>query len=157
MLKSANAPGRPYVLYATDEIVPDFFIFNHSPTHVLGLRTEDTKLGVYAKWLPLTSRIIPASVQLEFYDYSTTEGQLELLNLCGPNAPCDSRALAGYDNLINNIIPNELQQRLPPPLTLPQELSKIAHILYRDSIAHEALINWLKGALTTVLGYGAEF
>jgi hypothetical protein len=43
-----------------------------------GLRTEDTKLGVYPKWPALTSSIIPGSVQLEFYDYSTIRGHLVL-------------------------------------------------------------------------------
>ncbi len=46
MLKSASAPGRPYVLYATDEIAPKFFNYLNAPTHVLGLRTPDAKLGV---------------------------------------------------------------------------------------------------------------
>src|SRR5215831_12208807 len=73
MLKSAGAPGRPYVLYATDEIAGNIYNFNNSPTNILGLRTEDTKLGVYTKWVPLTSRIIPSSIELEFYDYSTTD------------------------------------------------------------------------------------
>lgn len=62
-----------------------------------------------------------------------------------------------YDQLLNDIIPNELEQRLPPPLTLQHEKSKIAHILYRDAIAHKALLGWLKGDLTKVLGYCAEF
>jgi hypothetical protein len=31
------------------------------------------------------------------------------------------------------------------------------HILYRDLIAHKALVEWLQGDLTKVLGYGAEF
>jgi uncharacterized sulfatase len=153
MLKSANAPGRPYVLHVTDEIIPDFYNFNHSPTHVLGLRTEDTKLGVYSRWFPLTSRIIPGISELEFYDYSTTGGRLELDNL----GKHDARARAGYERLIHDIIPNELQERLPPPLLKVQEISKIVHILYRDLIAHKALVEWLQGDLTKVLGYGAEF
>jgi sulfatase-like protein len=52
MLKSAKAPGRPYVRYATDEVVPDYYNFNRAPTHVLGVRTEDTKLGTLRKMVP---------------------------------------------------------------------------------------------------------
>ncbi len=157
MLKSANAPGRPYVLYATDEIVPDVFIFdfNRASTHVLGLRKEETKLGVYDKWLPLTSRMIPQSVELEYYDYSTEGGRLELDNLAKNGN--DPRAKAEYELLVREIIPNELQEPLPPPLRTEQEKSKIAHLLYREYIAHKSLIDWLKGDLTKVLGYGAEF
>jgi hypothetical protein len=58
---------------------------------------------------------------------------------------------------VDHIIPNELQERLPRPLRLDQEKSKIAHLLYRDLIAHKALVDWLQGDLTKVLGYGAEF
>jgi hypothetical protein len=108
---------------------------------------------VYAKWFPATGTIIPGSAELEFYDYSTTGGQLELDNL----GKYDARARAGYETLIRDIIPNELQELLPPPLLKVQELSKIVHILYRDLIARKALIDWLKGDLTKVLGYGAEF
>jgi hypothetical protein len=78
MLKSAKAPGRPYVLYATDETAPNYFNFNVAPTHILGLRTEEGKLGVYAEWFPFTSQIIRRSIELEFYDYSTRRGRLEL-------------------------------------------------------------------------------
>jgi uncharacterized sulfatase len=80
MLKSADAPGRPYVQFATDEVMANYFNFNSAPTHVLGIRTEDTKLGLYAEWVPPTSHIISRSIELEFYDYSTISGQLELNN-----------------------------------------------------------------------------
>jgi hypothetical protein len=110
MLKSASAPGRQYVLYATDEIAPDIVNFNNSPTNVLGFRTEETKLGVYAKWAPFTTRIVPATVQKEFYDYTTPNGQLEVAN----TAAEDPRADSMYETLIKEIIPNELAALLPP-------------------------------------------
>ena len=153
MLQSADAPGRPYVLYATDEIQPDYFNFNKAPTHVLGLRYDDTKLGLYAKWVPLTSDIIGVSKELEFYDYSTTRGKLELDN----TASTDPRARDMAQQLLNNIIPNELQQPLPGILRLEQEKSKIAHLLYREFIALRPAEVWQNGGLQTLLGYGAEF
>jgi uncharacterized sulfatase len=158
MLKSADAPGRPYVLYATDEIVPDYFnfAFNLAPTHILGLRTEDTKLGVYSKWIPLTSNIIQPSIQLEFYDYSTTNGQLELDNLVVTN-PGDPRIQSTQQQLLNDLVPNELQQKLPGALAVVQEASKLAHLAFRNLIALQNTSIWRNGGLQTLLGYGREF
>ena len=155
MLKSASAPGRPYVLYATDEIAPGFFNFNNCPTHVLGMRTPDSKLGVYADWFPATSAINRQTSQLEFYDYSTANGQLELDN----TAQSDPRVTKMYHHLLNNIIPNELQALLPPPLFLEQEKSKLAHLAYRaliDNLPLEVYKAQGQG-LTNILGYGADF
>jgi hypothetical protein len=158
MLKSASAPGRPYVLYATDEIVPDAVNvnFNRSPTHILGLRTEDTKLGVYSKWVPLTSHIIRPSKELEFYDYSTTDGQLELDNLVVTN-PGDPRIQSMAQHLLNDLVPNELQEPLPGALRVVQEASKLAHLAYRELIALKGSDVWRNGGLQTLLGYGREF
>jgi arylsulfatase A-like enzyme len=153
MLKSAHAPGRSYVLYATDEIAPGYYNFNSSPTHIVGLRTEDTKLGVYADWFRATSRIDPQSAQLEFYDYLTTDGQLELIN----TADQDPRASAMFQELMNTIIPNELQRLLPPSLRFQQETSKIAHLIYRAVIENLPSGDFKAGALREILGYGAEF
>jgi uncharacterized sulfatase len=155
MLKSADAPGRSYVLYATDEIVPDYYNFNRAQTHVLGMRTEETKLGVYADWAGLTSDIIPATVELEYYDYSSEPGRLELDDIA--NTHGKARAQAAYEKLVNEILPNELQELLPPPLRVAQEASKKAHLAYRELIAHKPSGDWKKGDLTGVLGYGAEF
>jgi hypothetical protein len=49
---------------------------------------------------PATTTIDPATVQLEFYDYSTGAGQLELIS-----HPNDPRAEQGYEALVNNYIP----------------------------------------------------
>lgn len=153
MLRSAGAPGRRYVLYATDEIVPDTFNFNRAPLNVLGLRTDDTKLGVYTKWAPLTSMIVPSSIELEFYDYSTKDGRLELDN----TAATDPRAKAMEANLLNNLLPNELQQPLPGDLGVAQQASKAVHLAYRDFIFIQPTLAWAKGALQSLLGYGLEF
>jgi arylsulfatase A-like enzyme len=156
MLQSADAPGRPFVLYATDEIVPNFYNPSRAPTHVLGVRTEDTKLGFYDDWFPGTSKIIPVpdvERDLEFYDLSTPEGALEIDN----TAASDPRAKDEYQKLINYIIPNELQEPLPGVLGIAQAASKAGHLAYREIIAHKQAIDWIKGDLTKVLGYGAEF
>jgi arylsulfatase A-like enzyme len=124
MLRSSRAPGRPYVLFATDEVVFEYLNFNKAPFHVVGLRLEDSKLGTYVHWKPLTSEFV-GRVQKEFYDYSTESGRLEL-----DSNPNDPRVNNLYENLIHNIIPNELQERLPGALGVAQALSKKAHLAW---------------------------
>jgi arylsulfatase A-like enzyme len=159
MLKSRWAPGRSYLLFATDEIAPNFYNFNNAPTNILALRTEDTKVGVYADWKPLSVNIDPSTVQLEFYDYSTRAGQLELFS-----KPNDPRAQEGYEALINNYLPNELAAPLPGNPLDPNSLrfqqikSEIAHVAFRDLIENEPDSTWQTGnGLRLLLGYGGPF
>ena len=159
MLKSQWAPGRSYLLFSTDEIAPGFFDFNNSPTNIVALRTSDTKVGVYSDWLPATTRIDPRTVQLEFYDYSTGAGQLELIS-----HPNDPRAEQGYEALVNNYIPNELAAHLPGSPFNPNSLrfqqlkSEAEHLIYRDLIKNEPDSTWRTGnGLRELLGYGGQF
>jgi len=159
MLKSRWAPGRSYLLFSTDEIAPGFFNFNNSPTNIVALRTNDTKVGVYSDWLPATTTIDPATVQLEFYDHSTQAGQLELIS-----HPDDPRAEQGYEALVNNYIPNELAAPLPGNPLDPNSLrfqqlkSEAAHLIYRDLIKNEPDSTWRTGSgLRQLLGYGGQF
>ena len=159
MLKSSCAPGRSYLLFATDEIAPGYFNFNNAPTNIIGLRTNDTKVGVYSDWLPATTRIDPATVQLEFYDYSTNIGQLELIS-----HPNDPEAEQGYEALVNNYIPNELAAPLPGSPLDPNSLrfqqlkSEAAHLIYRDLIKNQPDSTWQIGnGLRLLLGYGGQF
>ncbi|AXC10627.1 Choline-sulfatase [Acidisarcina polymorpha] len=153
MLKSKDAPGRPYVLHATDEIAPDYFNPGGAPTHVLGYRTDAFKFGVYADWLKTTSIIKKSSAEFEFYDYATERGRMEL-----ENTTCDPRAEEAFQLLTNYIIPNELQQKLPPPYRLKQIESKVAHLVYRKLVESEQPdTTWLQGGLFSILGYGGQF
>ena len=159
MLKSRWAPGRSYILFATDEIMPGYYNFNGAPTNIVGLRTDTDKLGVYSDWLPLSVTIDPSSVQLEYYDYSTNGGQLELQTL-----PDDPRAAEGYDALTQNLIPTELAAPLPGDPLDPNSLrfqqikSAIAHVALRDLIKNEPPPTWQTGdGLRTLLGYGGPF
>ena len=159
MLKSRSAPGRSYLLFATDEIAPGYFNFNNSPTNIIALSTNDTKVGVYSDWLPATTTIDPTTVQLEFYDYSTNAGQLELISY-----PNDPRAEEGYDALVNNYIPNELAAPLPgnpldpTSLRFQQLKSEAAHLIYRDLIKNQPNSTWQVGnGLRTLLGFGGQF
>lgn len=159
MLKTRYAPGREYHLFATDEIAPGYYNFNGAPTNILGLRTEDSKVGVYADWKPLSVTIDPSSVQLEFYDYGTRAGRHELYS--NPNDP---RAQEGYEALVNNYVPNELAAPLPgnpldpTSLRFQQIKSEIAHVAFRDLIEHEPDSTWRDGnGLRLLLGYGGPF
>jgi len=158
MLKSRWASGRDYVLFATDEIAPDFFNFNSAPTNIIGLKTDDTKLGIYSNWKPASTTIEPSSVQKEFYDHATRLGELEL-----NNRPNDPRAEQGYEQLVQNLIPNELAQPLPGSPLDPNSLrseqikSEIAHLVFRDIIKNVPESVWQNGGLMTMLGYGGPF
>ena len=124
MLRSASAPGRPYVLLATDELIPAKFNYLNAPIHIAGLRTQSAKLATYSTWTPTTGQIEPDTVQLEFYDYATPQGIAELAN-----TPGDPRAQQMLNVLLNNLIPNELRARLPGVLGVAQDLSRTAYLL----------------------------
>ncbi|WP_159711775.1 sulfatase-like hydrolase/transferase, partial [Geminicoccus flavidas] len=89
MLRSAKARGRRYVLLATDEQVPGYLNPEEAPLHLVGVRTQDFKLGLYTDWRQDTTRIDRSSIAAEFYDYTTARGRAEL-----DNQPDDPRALA---------------------------------------------------------------
>ena len=86
ILADPSAPGRPYVLHATDEIVTEFAIEPYAasaPLHVVALRTAAAKFATYSHW-PLNG-IAPRSAgqESELYDYRTHGGRLELDNSAG--------------------------------------------------------------------------
>lgn len=117
MLKSAKAPGRDYVLLVTDEQLPEYLNYTQAPSHLIGLRTRNGKLGTYADWLPLGSTIDPKSIQTELYDYATEAGRLELDNIAD-TSPVTGPALA---LLLGKIVPQELHKPLPSFLHAAQE------------------------------------
>ena len=160
MLKSRFAPGRDYLLFATDEITPDYNNFNGAPTNIIGIRREGTKTGVYSDWLPATTTIDPTTVQLEFYDYSTEAGRQEIFS-----NPKDPRAEADYDAITQNYIPNELAAPLPGNPHNPNSLrfqqlkAEAAHLIFRDLIKNKPPSTWAPGGggLREFLGYGGQF
>ena len=139
-------------MQATDEIAPNIYNFNSAPTHVLGLRTDEYKFGVSANWHTASSDIVISSGEFEFYDYSTERGRLEL-----DNSPDDPRAKETFAALLLDIIPNPLQQPLPPPLRLQQLGSKAAHLIYRAIVENEGSSTYKNGGLAEILGYGKQF
>ena len=59
--------------------------------------------------------------------------------------------------LLNQIVPNELQQALPGSLGVQQQLAKAAHLAYREFIQLQPDPVWQNGGLQTLLGLGREF
>jgi uncharacterized sulfatase len=153
MLGSASVPGRSFVVFATDESAPGYYNFNNSPAHILGMRTQETKLGTYSMWSGPTAHIEAGSAEHEFYDYASTDGQLELKNL-----PDDPRATAALKELFGTIVPNELRAPLPDTLGQVQALAKSQYLIY------DALIRNMKesssfsaGQIASELGFGLMF
>jgi arylsulfatase A-like enzyme len=115
----AEAPGRPWVLHATDEDVTEFASDLHdaeAPRHVVALRTAQGKLGLYSNWGQESIAAQPAGEEVECYDYGTAAGQAELANVAGSSALEEElRATLEAD-----AIPNELHAPLPGYLEKPQ-------------------------------------
>jgi arylsulfatase A-like enzyme len=129
MLQSAGAPGRPYVVFSTDEATPTVYNFNNSPGHIIGLRTPDAKLGVYADWVKDTIDINLDSIQLEYYDYQTPGGRLET-----DNRKNDPAAFVLLQQLLTNVLPNELRAPLPSTFIPAQTDATTRYITYVDAI-----------------------
>jgi arylsulfatase A-like enzyme len=111
MLGDPNAPGRPYVLHATDEIVTEFAVepfAADAPRHVIAMRTPDAKYATYSDWEEGTITQLPGGQERELYDYSDEDGRLELHNATGQSSR-ESALSAGLERAIED----ELRQKLP--------------------------------------------
>ena len=126
------------------------FNYLHAPRHVLAVRTNEAKLVTYTHWFPGTTRPIPRSMQLEFYDYATSEGRAETRS-----HPHDPRATALAHKLFNQYVPEQMEAPLPFSLKKTVATARVSYIAY------EALFNVLnaadlleEGLLARLLGYG---
>ena len=135
VLQDAEAPGRAYALHATDEdgyeFGPKLFpVLQDAPFHVLGLVTEDAKIGVYTDWAEDSDEILTEGQEVEFYDYTTEEGRLELANTAGKDNPRFARL---YQQLMTEAVPNELRAPLPDALEVARQetmAATVARIAY---------------------------
>jgi arylsulfatase A-like enzyme len=125
LLTNPGAAGRDHLVLATDEVVPEFFYFNGAPRHTLGVRTPTSKLGVYADWLPHTATIDPDSIEIEYYDYEAAGDTLELDNLGETEA-----SMALLDRLLNEYVPQQMQQPLPGSMQEASDEAKRSYIAY---------------------------
>jgi arylsulfatase A-like enzyme len=89
ILADPNAPGRPYVLHATDEIVTEFAIEPYAagaPLHVVAMRTESAKLATYSHWPEEGIAPLSQGAESELYEYGAASGRLEVHNSAGHSA-----------------------------------------------------------------------
>ena len=150
LLGNPHAAGRDHILFATDEIMPVVFNYLHAPTHVLAVRTGEAKLATYSNWFPGTTRPIPGSVQLEFYDYATPDGRAETRS-----HPHDPRAKAMADQLFTQYVPQQFEAPLPPPLKTTVAKARASYIAYEGIFNTLNLTKLLQdGLLGQLLGYG---
>ncbi len=115
-----GAPGRRWVLHATDEDVTEFAIEPYAasaPRHVVALRTQRGKLALYSNWREGSLTVEPAGQEFELYDYSTAAGRLELLNSAGAAGALEGEL---WSMLEEEALPGELRAPLPASLRAAQ-------------------------------------
>jgi len=150
LLRNPNAAGRDHILFSTDEIMPVVFNYLRAPTHVLAVRSREAKLVTYSHWFPGTTRPIPSSMQLEFYDYSTSEGRAETRSHAH-----DPRAKALAHKLFNQYVPQQMEAPLPPPLKRTVAKARASYIGFEAEFNVLNLVKLLQdGLLGSLLGMG---
>jgi arylsulfatase A-like enzyme len=108
-----QAPGREWVLHATDEDVTEFAAEPYAadaPRHLVSLRSQQGKFTLYSNWSPTTTVVEPLGQESEFYDYSSEAGRLELSDQLRPISALEEQL---QQTLEEDAIPNELHGPLP--------------------------------------------
>jgi arylsulfatase A-like enzyme len=116
----ASAPGRQWIVHATDEDVTEFASEPYAaqaPRHVVALRSQRGKLAVYSNWRPETTQLEPAGQEFELYDYSQPAGRAELVNSAGAKSALEEEL---WSALEADALPNELHAALPTHLRAAQ-------------------------------------
>jgi arylsulfatase A-like enzyme len=114
LLKDPEAPGREYVMHATDEIVTEYAVEAYAadaPLHVVAIRTPKAKFATYSNWPEDGIAPYEQGQEDELYDYRTPAGRLELDNSAGSN---DSEA--SIRSLYEHAFRHELREPLPERL-----------------------------------------
>ncbi len=115
-----SAPGRQWILHATDEDVTEFATEPYdaeAPRHVIALRTPRGKLALYSNWRGGSIALEPAGQEFELYDYSSPAGRAELQNSAGAASALEEEL---WVTLEEAAIPHELRAPLPAPLRAAQ-------------------------------------
>jgi arylsulfatase A-like enzyme len=111
MLADPGAPGRDYVLHATDETVTEFALEPYeasAPLHVVALRTPTAKYATYSNFVPGSLDAVKQGRETELYDYSNQQGRMELRNEAG-SSPLEPALEAQLERAIRD----ELREPLP--------------------------------------------
>lgn len=120
ILGNPSAPGRPYVLHATDEIVTEFAAQPYSadaPLHIIAMRTQSAKYALYSDWRHTTIDPVAVGQEEELYDYSNHEGRMEMENLAGQGAELEQEMVAE----LHRAVAEELRAPLPAALVPAQQ------------------------------------
>jgi arylsulfatase A-like enzyme len=115
-----SAPGRPWIVHATDEDVTEFATEPYAaeaPRHVVALRSQRGKLAVYSNWQPETTHLEPAGQEFELYDYSQLAGRAEVLNSAGTQSALEEEL---WGLLESEVLEGELRAPLPSTLRSAQ-------------------------------------
>jgi arylsulfatase A-like enzyme len=114
ILANPNAPGRPFVLHATDETVTEFAIEPYAadaPLHVVALRTPQAKYATYSNWPEEGIQPLSRGEETELYDYSSQIGRLELHSSAG-ESPLEETLRADYEKAFKDELRGPLPARL---------------------------------------------
>jgi arylsulfatase A-like enzyme len=115
-----SAPGRNWILHATDEDVTEFASEPYAaqaPRHVVAVRSQRGKLAAYSNWRSETTEIEPAGQEYELYDYSQPAGRAELLNSAGDGSALEEEL---WSALETEALTSELRAPLPSHLSAAQ-------------------------------------
>jgi hypothetical protein len=149
ILANPNASGREYALHATDEVVTEFALEPYAadaPLHITGVITQSAKYACYRHWRPGTVQPLAAGEQTELYDYTTTDGQLEIANVAGSGA-LDQQMRA----LLQAATRDELQAPLAKHLQGAQSHAIDSYVKLAATAARDSRAARLR-ALNPVLG-----
>ena len=131
-MRDPGAPGRDWVLHATDEVVTEFALLPyaaHAPLHVAALITPTHKFATYSHWQHGTLDPLLETQEVELYDHTTADGRLELSNQTGRSAQEDT-----LRSMLRGAVHSELRAPLPPRLTAAQATGLYE---YHSLAAHE--------------------
>jgi arylsulfatase A-like enzyme len=113
ILADPRAPGRRYVLHATDEVVTEFAIEPYAanaPLHVIAMRTPEGKYATYSNWPFEGIEPLARGQEHELYDYSTHRGRLEVE---------DSAAHSAIEERMHAQLARAVREELRAPLVWP--------------------------------------
>jgi arylsulfatase A-like enzyme len=153
ILADPSAPGRPYVLHATDETVTEFANAPYAadaPLHVVALRTAAAKYATYSNWPGEGVQPLSDGQERELYDYRTGNGRLELDNVAGAS-PLEATLSA----TLQHAFAEELGRPLPRHLHAARERGLGDYFTVATRVAARAAAHRAERELTLAGARGA--
>jgi arylsulfatase A-like enzyme len=117
MLIEPTAPGRDFVLHATDETVTEFAVEEYAanaPLHVVAMRTQEAKYATYSHWPEEGIAPLSEGEETELYDYGTATGRLELHSSVGEHNPLEATMREKLHSAFYEELRRPLPSRLEP-------------------------------------------